>query len=163
VENRIEISLYSSSNEIRAYATIDASDAEIVCPYRWRVVDDRRRYAVRQWGHARVIFMHRELTGLPRDYDGREVDHVDRNVLHNWRSNLRILSHAENCQNLSSRPGSTSRYRGVHWHQGKQRWEAQVKIHGKTYHIGRFHDEEEAYEAVVAARLRLMPYTMEIR
>ena len=53
--------------------------------------------------------MHR-LIALPLDH--QEIDHVDRNGLHNRRSNLRIATRRQNT--LNRRTESTSGYRGVY-------------------------------------------------
>ena len=48
---------------------------------------------------------------------------------------------------------ATSRFRGVSWNKGKQRWQAKVTTMegGKGRHIGYFEDEEEAGRAYAAA------------
>jgi hypothetical protein len=58
------------------------------------------------------------------------------------------------------RPGATSRFVGVSWHEGKKRWVAKISVNGKRYQIGAYLTEIEAAIAYNAeAQLKLPPYT----
>jgi hypothetical protein len=48
----------------------------------------------------RTVLLHREIMGAQR---GEEVDHINRDRLDNRRSNLRLVTHKENCQNRDNR------------------------------------------------------------
>ena len=37
-----------------------------------------------------------------------------------------------------------SKYVGVTWHSKDQKWQAAIKVHGKSIHLGHFLDEMEA-------------------
>lgn len=50
---------------------------------------------------------------------------------------------------------TTSRYTGVSWHEGSQRWRAAIKVDGVTHRLGDYHDEVEAARAYDRAALRL--------
>jgi hypothetical protein len=104
--------------------------------------------------------MHREVLGLAAD-DSRVVDHVNRDRLDNRRSNLRLLSAAENAQNQGPARGSTSRFRGVHWCASRRKWVARVKIDGRHRNLGRFDDELEAARVAAAYRAEHMPFSAE--
>ena len=60
-----------------------------------------------------------------------------------------------------ARAGGSSQHRGVHWHKGNRKWEAQIRIDGKSRFLGCFADEEEAAAAYREAdderRLRFFP------
>lgn len=56
--------------------------------------------------------------------DGYEIDHIDRNCRNNSISNLRMVTHQQNCYNNASI--------GVCWHSVASRWQATVKINGKS-------------------------------
>lgn len=149
------------------YSLVDSVDVEELLLYDWSLLKDDHRptlqYAYREDrplnGGVRMIYMHREIMGLPRQFDGRQVDHKNRHGLDNRRENLRIVTNAENSQNRASCIGSKSKYRGVCWNQG--RWRAVVTVQGHRHYLGSFTCEEEAHQAAVAGRLRLMPFTIE--
>lgn len=46
--------------------------------------------------------------------------------------------------NKASLPTFTSVYRGVRWRKDKQKWCAEIRINGKTIHLGYFLNESEA-------------------
>ncbi len=74
-------------------ALIDADDLPAVSTRKW--------YASKTpWGNfyagSRGVSLHRFLMNPP---NGMEVDHINRDTLDNRRSNLRIVTHAENMKN----------------------------------------------------------------
>lgn len=143
--------------EVRAYALIDAADAEWVGQWRWALRPDG--YAVRSErldGHAAQIRLHRALLGLDTG-DEREGDHINRNRLDNRRGNLRALPKGQNSQNVPGF-GGTSQHRGVYFNKATQKWVAYINVPGdKMHHLGQFTDESEAAGVARSARLRLMP------
>ncbi len=64
-------------------------------------------------------------------------------------------------QNVRAHRDSTSRYRGVWWETGKQRWRAAVCVDGRRKHVGWFTSELEAAEAVRAVRTESLPYAID--
>ena len=160
-DGAVRIPLRASDGTVRAYAIVDAADAAWVNQWRWSL---GKGYAARSQSHdgRRVrVYLHRELLGLPRVTDGRQGDHIDRDKLNCRRVNLRVATHAQNLQNKASYRGSTSRYRGVCWVTSNRRWRATVRVAGKLHRLGEYLREEDAAAAARAARLRLMPYTVE--
>lgn len=123
------------------------------------------RYAVR-WerstaaGTLRIIPMHRVIMGV-LGIRGPEVDHQNHDGLDNQRSNLRVVTHAQNLQNKRGSRNSTSVYRGVYWRADKQRWIAKARLNGRCHHIGAFRDEREAAQAVAEWRRQNMPFAVE--
>jgi hypothetical protein len=89
--------------------------------------------------------------------DPREVDHRDHVPLNNRRSNLRIVTHAGNCQNTSSQRGKTSLHRGVYWAKSAGKWRATVKVGGTMHRLGLFDDETEAAAVAREGRKRMLP------
>ena len=56
--------------------------------------------------------------------DGFEIDHIDRDRKNNSLSNLRMVTHKQNCYNNASV--------GVCWHAATGRWQASVRINDKA-------------------------------
>lgn len=141
-----------------AYAYVDAEDAELVGSYRWHLTAGgyARAYARRNDRPA-SIYMHRLVMGL--DYgDGLAVDHINRARLDNRKANLRIATYAENQQNLQSRSGASSPFRGVHWYKPYGKWAVSVHVGGRTRHFGYFESHLAAAKAAEAARREHMPF-----
>lgn len=159
-QDTVRIPLRARDGTIRAYALIDADDAAFVNQWRWYLKIRREGGYVARTDYSegqRTLRLHRELMGLPRVYDGREVDHIDRDPLNCQRSNLRVVTHAGNMQNTPRRIG-TSEHRGVVWDERYHKWRARITVNGKRQHLGRFDTEEEAARVSREARARLLPY-----
>lgn len=162
-DGTVSIPLCAIDGSVRAYAIVDAADADWVNQWVWRLNDDG--YAKRNQridGTCRNIPLHRALLGLVYG-DGLDGDHIDKNRLNCTRANLRVLPHKgrPNNQNCEGRKNSTSRYRGVSWYRSYGLWVAQVRSNGKKIHVGYFSDEVEAAEAAREARRRLLPYAVD--
>lgn len=123
---------------------IDAADVARVTAYPWGYNAGRREVSRNDGGHT-VIFA-RWLTGAPV---GVLVDHVNGDRLDHRRENLRLASCQENACNSRRKRGS-SRYKGVHWHARRQKWNAMIRG-GESRHLGLFTTEEEAALAYDAA------------
>lgn len=160
----IELPLHNRQGDVVAYAIIDACDARLA-EYTWNL--DGQGYVRRDalvaegFGKRRAVYLAREVAGC-QPGDGLIVDHWDRNKLNNRRSNLRVVTNAQNCQNRApeGNRGSVSRFRGVHPHS-RGKWQAQFKLNGKTHYLGLFESEEEAARAAATARAEHMPYSAE--
>jgi len=92
--------------------------------------------------------MHRLIISAP---EGLHVDHRDHDGLHNWRTNLRLCTVAENQHNQGRRADNTSGYKGVCRHEGL--WQAQIRNRGVIHYLGRFPSPEEAAAAYNKAAL----------
>lgn len=152
----VRIPLRTYTGAIRAYALVDAADADWVNRWRWYL--NPNGYAIRVGyinGRKCVFRLHRELLGL-KPGDGTEGDHIDRDKLNNRRLNLRVTTHTGNGQNVSPRQGVTSKHRGVAWHRGAAKWEAYVQLNGHKVYLGLFADEMEAANTARASRLEHM-------
>lgn len=57
--------------------------------------------------------------------DGFEIDHIDRNKKNNALSNLRMVTHQQNCANNASL--------GVYWFAATKKWVAAIRINGKSF------------------------------
>ena len=89
-------------------------------------------------------FMHRVILNPP---EGMDTDHINRNPLDNRRCNLRISTRTQNNANSKLRVNNTSGRKGVSWDKYRCIWSASIRIHGKTIHLGRFNELEQAANA----------------
>lgn len=148
------------------YALVDREEGW-VREFNWS--KDRWGYARRRLpgpGAGDHIRMHREILGMPRnkrgDHSGGVVDHINRDKLDNRRVNMRVVDgQAENMQNMGSKPGSSSKYRGVSWNKQKQKWYAYCRLNGKMISLGWFAPDKEDEAARVASEYRAkhMPFS----
>ena len=156
------IPLGRKDGTIAGYALVDAEDFAQLSAWRWFV--ETKGYARRtvNTGTSYIpIRMHREIAGLARE-DPRQVDHINGDKLDNRRANLRIVTNAENQQNLTSlRSTNTSGYRGVQRNRGRwgKPWLARANVAGRRYALGAYDTAEEADAAVKAFRAQHMPFS----
>ena len=98
-------------------------------------------YGVRYHAH-RLAFLY--MTGsLPLE----DVDHVDGDRSNNRWSNLRSVSHRDNCKNQRPRAKAIQAPIGVHWDRSRSKWMASIKSGRGSKHLGRFDDLSDAMEA----------------
>lgn len=83
-----------------------------------------------------------------------EIDHINRYRSDNRISNLRDVSHKENCRNQSMPETNTSGVVGVYFHAAKIKWQAQIKVSGQKKHLGYFTDFSAASAARKAAEVK---------
>ncbi len=89
------------------------------------------------------------------DAIGYEIDHIDNNKLNNVFNNLRLVTTAENQQNVKLKITNMSGIKGIDWHKQKQMWRARVCINYNRVLVGHYHDIIDAEKAIVAARENL--------
>lgn len=136
-------------------AVVDFADFELVRQFKWFAAKRKNGlwYAARNWRESDnqgkgQTFIHNEILGR------RRVDHRNGNGLDNRRSNIRGITHAENCRAFKLPQKSTSKFRGVCWDPARNKWAAFLGINGKHIGVGRFVSEEEAARAWDAAALK---------
>lgn len=117
--------------------------------WKWCAVKQHRVwYAIRAITVAprkRVFLgMHRIVMGASRS---QRVDHRDGNGLNNQRENLRFADCSNNAANLRIIATNTSGFKGVSYSSANRKWEAQVKVHKRSVHLGRFEAIEDAARA----------------
>jgi hypothetical protein len=140
--------------------TVDESDYEWLSSYRWSIAGTPKQgksYAatsIIRDGRRQTTYMHRLILNAPH---GVEVDHIDGDSLNNIRANLRLVTTAQQRQNITFRR-STTGVRGVTWSKQKGKYQVRVKVNGHTYHGGFYDALEEAAKAAVVARKRYMTH-----
>lgn len=98
-DNYAEIVLYNNRVTEVARALIDIEDVERVKEYKWHL----NNYGyVDASSNGKTIKLHRFIMNVWQDecdYYSNVIDHINRNPLDNRKSNLRIVSQAENNKN----------------------------------------------------------------
>ena len=72
------------------------------------------------------------------------IDHIDGNGLNNQRNNLRKATHQENMMNRQSNKNSSSQFKGVHWYERTNKWQARITFNQKRISLGYFTSEIDA-------------------
>ena len=93
---------------------------------------------------GKTVRMHHVIMNIT---DPVEVDHMDRNGLHNWRDNLRVCTTSQNQANRDRPSNNTSGYKGVSWHKHAGKYRAYITTQGKVYTLGYYADPKEAARA----------------
>ena len=134
-------------------ALIDDEDYELVSRHKWYTL------AYETWiyacatspgsGGSGKLRMHKLITGYPL------TDHINGDGLDNRRSNLRPATVAQNNHNARGWSDSSSRFKGVTWHQRDRKWQAAIKVNGTSRYLGYFISEEDAAAAYAAAALEI--------
>lgn len=100
-----------------------------------------------------VLHLHRIICNAP---SGLEVDHINGEPLDNRKSNLRLVEHYQNMQNIQK-----SGHKNVKWSKRNNKFFVEIRSKEKVV-FKRFYDsEEEARTAAVAARLKFREFTVE--
>lgn len=81
-----------------------------------------------------------------------QIDHINGIRGDNRIVNLRVVTHAENQQNMRLSRVNTSGVTGVYWCARTKKWRAEVICNRRRYRLGRFSDLQEASRAVEAKR-----------
>ena len=134
------------------FAIIDAEDAEEILKYKWYLRRDGypARNAPNPSGRRQItVLMHNAIINTP---EGMFADHRDRDRCNNRRSNLRVVTRAQNMMNRAKLKNNSSGFKGVSWHAPTRKWRARIH-HGKPIYLGYFPDAESAARAYdIAAR-----------
>lgn len=164
-EPYLQLPLRRRDGSIRGYALIDQADANLplhgstIGALRWSLAS--KGYAARQQGPRNAPHrakLHRVILGLSTG-DGLQVDHINRDRLDCRRANLRVVTFAQNRQNLGLAVNNTSGVRGVHWHAQRGKWQAHAKLNGRDRYLGLFASLGAAEAVVVAWRREHMAYS----
>jgi hypothetical protein len=122
-------------------ALVSDEDFEALSQSNWYAKKEGRTYYA-----YKTERMHSLILRAPC---GLKIDHIDGNGLNNQRSNLRVVTHRENCQNKHAPKSSI--YPGVSWRKEREKWAAKISIGGKGKHLGTFDKEIDAAQAYLKA------------
>ena len=123
------------------FATVSAIDYRRVSQQKWCLCTSKGcKYVMSSHSRGKKS-LHRFVM---RARKGIIIDHINRNTLDNRRDNLRACSIAQSNMNRRGNVGGSSRFKGVHWYESRQRWKCSIKVCGKQYYLGEFHNEQDA-------------------
>lgn len=125
------VKLYDAHCNHIATAIIDAEDVNKIRYTKWKLSASGYAANTPKFSGSNK-HMHREILGTDQF-----VDHINHNTLDNRKSNLRIVTKAQNMMN--------SNFKGVSPNGCK--WYAHIKIDQKMLNLGNYLDEEEALYA----------------
>jgi len=76
-----------------------------------------------------------------------EIDHINGDKSDNRLSNLREVTHQQNCMNRAKARNNKSGFVGVSWHSAAKKWQCHLSIGGKGVYLGLFESPEDAHNA----------------
>lgn len=155
---RSNLFIENESKDLGEYATIttidgqeivvDVDDLEALLKFRWYV--NSMGYAEAKQDGRRVL-MHRFVVNAPEDFSYDEVvDHINRNKLDNRKSNLRIVTQAENVKNCGMRCTNTSGHIQVATCDGGRYYRAHSIRNGKKVDLGVYDNPDDASQAIIS-------------
>lgn len=125
------------------WAIVDNEDFEKVNQYHWHVAENStNKYALRSVllnGKYYQQPMHCFILNIDSI-----IDHKNRNGLHNYKSNLRAASYAQNTFNKQKCKNKSSVYKGVIWRKRHKQFTSQITFNGSQMHLGYFRNEIDA-------------------
>lgn len=135
------------------FTLVDDKWFDELSKFKWSAHKDRSKYYAKTHiykknGKRTTLAMHRlilELAGF--DIKNKLTDHKNGDGLDNRLKNLRVATRSQNRVNSNKNKNNSSGYKGVFWHKSENKWISNIRIKGKTIHIGYFNSKEEAARA----------------
>lgn len=146
-EDYAEMVLYDKNGDEVARTIIDLKDVDKVKICRWYMTPDG--YVGNRGKN--IGLLHRFIVNAPSNM---VVDHINHNTLDNRKENLRICTQKQNMCNQSIRKDNKSGYTGVYFVENKNKWVAQIRINGKTKHLGYYNEMKNAVKARKEAEIK---------
>lgn len=124
-----------------------STEDEYLLSYAWH---EHVGYLRRRLGDKH-IYMHQEIMGKRL---GLEIDHINGDRMDNRRTNLRFVTHKENCWNQTGKINKHS-YPGVAYDKRNKKFQAKIQKDGKYHWLGYFKTAKEASDAYNIKKLEL--------
>lgn len=96
---------------------------------------------------GRVMQAHRVAWVIMTGEVPDEIDHINGDKSDNRFANLRAVSHQENGRNLKRARNNSSGVTGVGWNKRFGKWQARIKVAGRSKSLGYFDSLTRAKEA----------------
>ncbi len=147
----------------------DSNDLQIWCDKwtrgmlknpHWRAVainKMKRQYLLcsigrKKYTHHRVVYYaHNPDWDIHDSCPNNHIDHIDGDRTNNHISNLRVVTQAENNQNLAPA-------RGYYFNKSLKKWQSQISINNIQTYLGVFKTEQEAKQAYLKAKKEHHPF-----
>lgn len=94
--------------------------------------------------HRLIYYAHNLDWNIWDNSDENTIDHISVIKSNNDISNLRILTNHQQQFN--------KKCKGYSWHKQHNKWQAKIKLNGRSKHLGYFNTEQEAREAYEQAK-----------
>jgi len=164
----VEFELLDQHNNPRL---LKMNDEDCYDVYMWRDKWVRRKIKNPYWYKLKIKFKSRNyITINNRNYylhrvnyyihnpewdiydssKNNQVDHIDRNPFNNHISNLRVVTDAQNSQNID--------VKGYVFNKKNNKYQTQITINGKQKYLGCYDTKEEAREIYLKHKKELHPY-----
>ena len=148
--------VYVYFNNTQNYFTCDKSDIYLLNDVTW--FESEYGYA-RAYVNGKYVFFHNQVLG--RDTSLLFVcDHIDGNRLNNQKTNLRVVTRAQNAINRGLNKNNTSGITGVSWDKGSKKWIAYIQANKEFLTLGYY---DKKYEAVNRRKMAEKIYFGEYR
>jgi hypothetical protein len=98
--------------------------------------------------------MHRIIYQMHHGWCPEFIDHIDHDKQNNKIENLRPATQQQNARNKPLGRKNTSGFKGVCWDKCNNKFKADIRINGKSKHLGYFDDPKEAAESYKEASKR---------
>lgn len=124
----------------------DKEEYSKIKPYYWRVGSNKYVSMViydRNTKKCTQYLLHRFLMNPTSE---EEVDHINHNTLDNRKSNLRIVTTAQNQMNSVVSDRNRSGVKGVNWDNNEQRWRVRISVSGKRLSLGSYKNFDDAVQ-----------------
>lgn len=108
--NYTKILMYHKNYEVIVQAIIDIDDIPKISRYKWNI---SKGYVITKQGTFHIKLHRLIMKDVLKD--GKEINHINWNKLNNRKSNLRVVTHSENMNNLSISSRNTSDIKGIYY------------------------------------------------
>jgi hypothetical protein len=110
----------------------------------WKISIDKKPYAAHRLAWFYVYGYFPDLS----------IDHINGIKTDNKISNLRLVTHSENLQNIYAprKNNKTSKTLGVSWFKRDKKWQAEIQVNKKRIYLGRYDSLSEAEDAYLNAK-----------
>lgn len=125
------------------HAKVDDADYDWLMQWKWSCSVIKGNHRATRTDRSQVIpKMIYMSVAIIAPSPGYYVDHANRDTLDNRRSNLRQCTNSQN--NANTRKRTTRKYRGVYWNEKRGKYYADIRVNGKTIHLGGFVNADDA-------------------